>query len=522
MAQTGNDGVYLGVELGSTRIKAALVDGECKAVAGGAFSWENKLVDGMWSYDLDEAWKGTIASLRDLGASNVLPQCRAIGISAMMHGYLAFDENDELLVPFRTWRNTVTERASAELTELFEYPIPQRWSAAHLYQAILNGEEHVGRVRFITTLAGYVHWKLTGHKVLGVGDASGMFPIDPATKKFDRRMIELFDKRTTENGFARSLGELLPEPLSAGESAGTLTEAGKKLLGGDLAPAVGTPLAPPEGDAGSGMIATNSIRERTGNVSAGTSVFGMIVLEKELPELHTEIDLVTTPDGKPVAMAHANNCSSEVDTWVKLFGEAASRLGVSVGADELYATLLGSALEADADAGGIISYGYLSGEHITEVAEGRPLLARLPDANVTLANLMRAHLYGALCALRMGIDILVADGVTIEQIQGHGGFFKTENVGLRMMAAALNLPVRTLEGAGEGGAWGMAVLARYLEPAAEGTSLPDYLDSLFEGKMGVPVAPVPKEVVGFNRYFEHYKAALPLERQAAKLFRRER
>ncbi|MFP4550891.1 MAG: FGGY-family carbohydrate kinase [Spirochaetales bacterium] len=447
---------------------------------------------------------------------------RAIGISAMMHGYLAFDEDDNLLVPFRTWRNTVTEEASNELTELFQFPIPQRWSVAHLYQAILNGEEHVGRVRFVTTLSGYIHWQLTGKKVIGVGDASGMFPIDPVSKKFDGRLIGLFDKHANQKGFQQSLADLLPEPLVAGAAAGTLTNEGRKLLGDDVAPAVGTPLAPPEGDAGSGMIATNSIRERTGNVSAGTSVFGMIVLEKELPRLHTEIDLVTTPDGKPVAMAHANNCSSEVDTWVKLFGEAADRLGAKVSIDELYTTLLGTALEGDADAGGMVSYGYLSGEHITEVSEGRPLLVRLPEARVTLANLMRSHLYGALCALRMGIDILLADGVLIEEVQGHGGFFKTEEVGLRMMAAALDRPVRTLEGAGEGGAWGMAVLARYLDEASEGTELADFLDALFEDKMGVPAKPIPRDVAGFAKYFERYKAALPLEQQAAALFARER
>ena len=402
----------------------------------------------------------------------------AVGFSAMMHGYMAFDEEDQLLVPFRTWRNTMTQQASDELTELFQFNIPQRWSIAHLYQAILNGEEHVSKIKFQTTLAGYIHWKLTGKKVLGVGEASGMFPIDMNTGNYNARMIQQFDEKIADRGFDWKLEEILPEVLTAGEGAGFLTEEGAKLLDvtGNLQ--AGVPVCPPEGDAGTGMTATNSIAKRTGNVSAGTSVFAMVVLEKELSKVYKEIDMVTTPTGNLVAMVHCNNCTSDLNAWVSLFKEFAEAFGVEVDMNKLFGTLYNKALEGDADCGGLLAYNYFSGEHITGFEEGRPMFVRMPESKFNLANFMRVHLFTALGALKTGLDILLKDeGVKLDKILGHGGLFKTKGVGQKIMAGAVGVPVSVMETAGEGGAWGIALLASYMINKEENETLDDYLNN---------------------------------------------
>jgi sugar (pentulose or hexulose) kinase len=513
--------VVLGVEFGSTRIKAVLTGLDHKVIAAGSHAWENSLDNGLWTYPLEEVWAGiqsTYAALRTdvharygVGLSNV----KAIGISGMMHGYMVFDAEGNQLVPFRTWRNNITGRAAEELTRLFDYPIPQRWSIAHLYQAILNKEEHVARIAHATTLAGYVHWKLTGQKVMGIGEASGMFPIDIATKNFDPECVASFDANIKRLGVPWKLMEILPKVLMAGEPAGTLTKEGAALLdpSGELQP--GAPLCPPEGDAGTGMVATNSVEVRTGNVSAGTSVFAMVVLEKNLSRAHHEIDLVTTPDGNLVGMVHSNNCSSDLDAWITLLGEAASALGADISTYQLYDTLLQKALDGDADCGGLLAYGYVSGEHIMGFSEGRPLFVRMPTAALTLANFMRTHLYTALCALRTGLDILVnEEGVRVDEIRGHGGFFKSGNVGRRIMAAATQVPVSVLETAGEGGAWGIALLASYLVNRGEKETLAEFLKKVFAESTSQALAPQPEDVDGFNRYFERYHRGLPIERTA--------
>lgn len=517
----------LGIEFGSTRIKAVLIDEHHEPVASGSHDWENRLENGIWTYSLEEVWTGLkdcYQKLRqEVRARYGVPivKLSAIGISAMMHGYLAFDREDQLLVPFRTWRNTITGEAAGQLTQLFGFNIPQRWSIAHLYQAILNGEPHVGQIAFLTTLAGYVHWKLTGERVLGVGDASGMFPIDSTTRDFDARMMERFDEQVAPRQLGWKLGELLPKVLCAGEAAGTLSEAGAKLLdeSGELQP--GIPLCPPEGDAGTGMTATNSVAQRTGNVSAGTSVFAMVVLEKQLSRVHPEIDLVTTPSGAPVAMAHCNNCTSDLNAWVGLFGEFAKLLGVELDANQLFGSLYRQALEGDRDCGGLLAYNYFSGEHITGMEEGRPLFARTPDARFTLANFMRTHLYAALSTLKLGMDILLVDEqVEIDRIFGHGGLFKTKGVGQRMLAAAIDAPVAVMETAGEGGAWGIALLAAYLTSRAEQETLEDYLERrVFAGKAVETLEPDPQDVEGFKVYLDRYAACLPIERAAVDTFR---
>ena len=512
----------LGIELGSTRIKAILIDEANEPVASGSFEWENRLEENIWTYHLDDVWKGLQESYRDL-AEDVqnkygvpLKKLGGIGFSAMMHGYMAFDREGELLVPFRTWRNTMTGQAAKELTLLFQYNIPQRWSIAHLYQAILNGEEHVKNVAFITTLAGYVHWKMTGKKVLGVGDASGMFPIDSETKDYDAGMLDKFDRLTADRGFSWKLRDILPKVLCAGESAGTLTEEGAALLDETGSFGAGIPLCPPEGDAGTGMTATNSVAERTGNVSAGTSVFAMIVLERALKKLHPEIDMVTTPSGEPVAMVHANNCTSDLNAWAGLFREFAESCGVSIDTNRLYETLFQAALKGETDCGGLLSYGYLSGENITECEEGRPLFVRMPDSRLNLANFMRAHLFSALGALKIGMDILLKDeGVTIDVIFGHGGFFKTAGTGQRIMAGAMNVPVTVMETAGEGGAWGMALLAAYMDQKDPGETLSGYLaEKIFKGQQGTSLDPEPEMTEGFEAFIRRYKAGLAIERAA--------
>jgi sugar (pentulose or hexulose) kinase len=490
---------YLGIELGSTRIKAVLIDRDYKPIASGAHDWENKLTDGFWTYSLDDVWAG----IRQ--ACSGLPNCEiaGIGVSAMMHGYLAFDKDDNLLVPFRTWRNTTTAEAAAKLTEAFAFNIPQRWSVAHLEQAILNNEPHVPQIAFMTTLAGYVHWKLTGEKVLGVGDASGMFPI--SNNAYDNAMLCKFKTMTGIN-----IADIFPRILNAGEYAGKLTEDGARLLG---LPA-GIPLCPPEGDAGTGMVATNSIAPRTGNVSAGTSIFAMIVLEKPLENVHTEIDIVTTPTGSPVAMVHCNSCTSDLDAWVKLFGEAAELLGASFDKNALYEKMYLKALEGAADGGGLLNYNFFSGEPVAGLDDGCPLFLRKPDSKMNLADFMRVQLYSAIAALKLGMDILTSEGVRVEVLLGHGGLFKTPQVGQRLMAAALDVPVAVMDSAGEGGAWGIALLAAFAAQN-EGITLEEFL-----AKQNFAVRctePDEKDVSGFEVFFERYKKGLTIQKHIGEL-----
>jgi sugar (pentulose or hexulose) kinase len=518
----------LGCELGSTRIKASLVGPGGQPLASGSYGWENRFEDGVWTYRMEDVWHGLAECFKDLSA-NVRKQygvdvihLASLGFSAMMHGYIAVDANDRLLVPFRTWRNTITGDASAELTRLFDWPIPQRWSIAHLYQAILNGEAHVRDVTHITTLAGYVHWKLTGEWAIGVGDASGMFPVDPETRDWDAGMLQAFDAHVAAHGFSWKLKDILPVIVPVGEVAGTLTKKGAKLLDPSAQLDSGIALCPPEGDAGTGMVVTNAIRPRTGNVSAGTSVFAMLVLDRKLSRAHAEIDLVLTPDGHLVGMAHSNNCTSDFNAWIALFGEAARALGHEVSAADLFDTLMPLALEGHADAGGLLSYGYLSGEHLTGFSEGRPLFTRHPGGSFNLANFIRAHLFSALCALRTGLDVLTGEeGVQVEQLVGHGGFFMTPEVGQRIMAAATNTPVCVPRTAGEGGAWGMALLAAYAAREERGQDLPAYLDQVIGDSIGPAIAPNPADVAGFNRYYERYTAGLPIEAAAVRHMKME-
>ena len=512
----------LGIELGSTRIKAVLIDVDKSPVASGSYDWENQYVDHIWTYDINEVWKGLQGSYQDL-VKNVqkeygvtIKNLAAAGVSAMMHGYLAFDENDELLVPFRTWRNTITGEASERLSELFQYHIPQRWSIAHLYQAILNSEEHVGKVRFFTTLAGYIHWKLTGQKVIGSGDAAGMFPINIEAKDYDGRMLDQFDELVADKGFPWKIRELLPKVLLAGEDAGSLTEEGAKLLDPSGNLSAGIPMCPPEGDAGTGMTATNSVAVRTGNVSAGTSVFAMAVLEKDLTKPYEEIDLVTTPAGDLVAMVHCNNCTSDLNAWVGLFKEFAESFGIDADMNKLFGTLYNKALEGDADCGGLLAYNYFSGEHITGFDEGRPLFVRSPESKFNLANFMRVHLYTSLGALKTGMDILLKkEDVKLDRMMGHGGLFKTKGVGQRILAGAIDTPVYVMETAGEGGAWGIALLADYLVRKEEGESLTDYLNNkVFHDAKGSGMDPVPEDVEGYEKFMERYTKGLAIERAA--------
>ena len=512
----------LGIEFGSTRIKAVLIGEQNNPIAQGSYDWENRYEDGIWTYHLEDIWTGLQSCYQQLEKEvearygTELRRIGAIGFSAMMHGYMAFDRNGELLVPFRTWRNTITAQAAEELTELFQYHIPQRWSIAHLYQAILNQEEHVRKISYLSTLAGYVHWKLTGEKVLGIGEASGMFPIDSQTKNYKKEMIEKFDGIIETKNLGWKLEEILPKVLVAGERAGTLTEEGARLLDKSGKLQAGSLLCPPEGDAGTGMAATNSVAKRTGNVSAGTSVFAMIVLERELKRVHKEIDLVTTPAGDPVAMVHCNNCTSDLNSWVGIFREFADCFGIKAEPDQLYTVLYQKALEGDADCGGLLAYNYFSGEHITELEEGRPLFVREAKSRFCLANFMRVHLFTALGALKTGLDILLKEeGVQADQIFGHGGFFKTKGVGQRILAAAINTPVSVLETAGEGGAWGIALLASFMLYKTEGEGLDRFLEErVFSGKMGNQMQPDAADVAGFEQFMERYQAGLPVERMA--------
>ena len=512
----------LGIEFGSTRIKAVLVDEDRKPIASGAHDWENRQEKGVWTYTLDDIWTGLQDCYKKM-AEDVMEQygvkvekLAGIGFSAMMHGYLAFDKDGNLLVPFRTWRNTITQQASEALTEAFQFHIPQRWSIAHLYQAILNGEEHVPQVDFFTTLDGYIHWQLTGEKVLGVGSASGMFPIDPETKNYYTSMIEKFDELVAAKEYPWKVENLLPKVLLAGDPAGVLTEEGAKRLDptGTLQP--GCPLCPPEGDAGTGMVATNSVKQRTGNVSAGTSVFAMIVLEKALKKVHEEIDMVTTPSGDAVAMVHCNNCTSDLNAWVNIFKEFAESFGVEVDMNKLFGTLYNKALEGDKDCGGLLAYNYFSGEHITGFEEGRPLFVRKPESRFNLANFMRANLYTSLGALKVGLDILMKEEkVAVDRITGHGGLFKTKGVGQKILAGAMDATVSVMKTAGEGGAWGIALLASYMVQKDAGETLEDYLQNkVFGGDEGEKMDPDPEDVKGFDEFISRYKAGFAIERAA--------
>ena len=515
----------LGIEFGSTRIKAVLIDEQHNPIASGDHVWENRLEEGFWTYHDDEIWAGLQDSYVNLKKDVEskygvrLTKLAAMGFSAMMHGYLAFDREDQLLVPFRTWRNSTTGEAAEELSRLFAYNIPQRWSIAHLYQAVLNKEEHVSDIAFFTTLAGYIHWKVTGEKVLGVGDASGMFPVDPKTRQYDAVMIDKFEQQIADRHLPWHLADILPEIRLAGEEAGRLTAAGARLIDPTGELEAGVRVAPPEGDAGTGMVATNSVKQRTGNVSAGTSVFAMIVLEKELSTYYPQIDMVTTPDGSLVAMVHANSCTSDLNAWVGLCGEVLDAFGVSVSGDELYGTLYRKALEADPDCGGLLSYGFLSGENIMNCNEGRPLFVRTPESRFTLANFMRTHLYASFGALKVGMDLLLQkEQIQIDAIYGHGGIFKTKGVAQNFLAAALDTPVSVMETAGEGGPWGMALLAAYLVHHAEGESLEDYLaNKVFAASEGLVVAPEPKDVEGFRAFIDRFQKGIGMEQTAGQV-----
>ncbi|MBC6314791.1 xylulokinase [Listeria grandensis] len=510
----------LGIELGSTRIKAVLMDSKFSAVATGYYEWENQLENGIWTYSLDNIWKGLRMSYRKLASEvfekygETLSSVGAIGFSAMMHGYMAFDEDKQLLVPFRTWRNSMTEEAEKKLTESFNYNIPQRFSIAHLYQAILNKEEHITHIDYLTTLAGYIHWQLTGERTIGIGDASGMFPIDMKTKTYNQKMAATLEQLVEKEGVTLHLNQILPKVSLAGEEAGKLTQEGAYLLDptGNLKP--GIPICPPEGDAGTGMVATNSVAKRTGNVSVGTSAFAMIVLEKELQAVYPEIDLVTTPSGDLVAMVHTNNCSSDINAWMQLFQEVTEALGLEVSKDRLFSVLLKEALHGDPDCGGLLSYGYYSGENITGVNEGRPLFVRLPDSRFNLANFMRVHLASAFGAMRMGLDILEKEHIQIDKLVGHGGIFKTPEVGQRVLAAAMRAPITVMNTASEGGAWGIALLASYMK-LGTGETLAEFLEQkVFKEDQGVTLKPTDAEMNGYDVFMKRYRGGIAIEKQA--------
>jgi sugar (pentulose or hexulose) kinase len=515
----------LGIELGSTRIKAVLIGPDHAPLGAGGSDWENQFVDRRWTYSMEAVWSGLQEAYAAL-AEDVrqrhgveLTTVGALGVSAMMHGYLALDAEGDLLTPFRTWRNTNTGQAAEQLSELLGHNIPHRWSVAHLVQAVLDGEDHVGNIAHLTTLAGYVHARLTGEQVLGVGDASGMFPIDVATGDYDATMLTQVEQLMAEHGTELALAELLPTVRAAGEAAGELTADGARLLDPTGSLRAGVPMCPPEGDAGTGMVATNSVAPRTGNVSAGTSIFAMVVLEQPLSRSHRELDLVTTPAGDLVAMVHCNNGASELNSWVRLFGEFAGALGVEVDSSRLFETLLTSALQGAPDGGGLMAFNYLSGEPITELEEGRPLFLRTPDSTFNLANFMRVQLYSALATLRLGMDVLQRDeGAGLDRMFAHGGLFKTKGVGQSLLAAAINTPVTVGAAAAEGGAWGMAILAAFRAAAEDGQSLTDYLaGTVFAGAELGTSEPDPADVAGFEEFIKGYVAALAVERAAAAL-----
>ena len=516
----------LGIEFGSTRIKSVLINSDHEVVASGSHEWENDYVDGIWTYSEEAIISGLQSSYADLKKDVYsryqvkLTKIAGLGISAMMHGYLPFDSGMNLLVPFRTWRNTITGQAAEELTRLFSFNMPQRWSLSHLYQAILNNEPHVKEITFLTTLAGWIHYLLTGEKVLGVGDASGMMPIDSETCNYDASMVSAFDKLVADKNFPWKLADILPRVLVAGQNAGYLTEKGAALLDpeGDLES--GCPLCPPEGDAGTGMAATNSVRARTGNVSAGTSIFSMIVLEKPMSKVYPEIDIVTTPAGKQVGMVHCNSCTSDINAWVSLFREFAELMGLKTDAGDTFTRLFKKSLEADRDCGGLVNFNYLAGEPVTGLSEGRPMFLRLPDASMNLANFMRAQIYASMETLKYGMEIMNRENVAIDCVYGHGGLFKTEGVGQNYLAAAIHAPVTVMETAGEGGAWGIALLADYLVYRKNDETLEDYLQNrVFAGMKQMTVAPDPADEEGFNRYMERFVSCIPAQKEAAEHFR---
>ncbi|MGB3569288.1 MAG: FGGY-family carbohydrate kinase [Priestia megaterium] len=514
----------LGIELGSTRIKAVLIDENFETIASGSYEWENLLEDGFWTYNLLDIITGLQSAYREMkqeveqSYGITIRTVGSIGVSAMMHGYMAFDKTGELLVPFRTWRNATTSAAAKELTEHFQFNIPERWSIAHLYQAIINQEKHLPRIDYMTTLAGYIHWLLTGSKALGIGDASGMFPIDERTQNYSEDMMKQFDELISYKGYPWQLSDILPAVHTSGEQAGTLTAIGASILDQSKNLQPGIPFCPPEGDAGTGMVATNSVRKRTGNVSVGTSVFAMIVLDKKLSNVYPEIDLVTTPNGSPVGMVHANNCSSDLNAWLGLFREFSEAMGQKVESDKLFEVMLNKALEADPDGGGLLSYGYFSGENITGVESGRPLFVRSAKSNFNLANFMRTHLFTAFGALKIGMDLLVKEeNVKIHSILAHGGLFKTPVVGQKMMAAAINTPVSVMDTAGEGGAWGMAILSSYMLNKSENESLEDFLDDkVFKEVTAQEIYPDELDVKGFEAFIKRYKKGLVIEKAAAE------
>ncbi|SHK65636.1 xylulokinase [Alicyclobacillus tolerans] len=518
--QQGN--VSLGIELGSTRIKAVLISNNFNIIASGSYVWENQFKNGIWTYSLKDVWTGIQRSYAQIAADVQgkyhipLTKISAIGVSAMMHGYLAFSENGTLLTPFRTWRNNITESAAEELTQLFQFNIPQRWSIAHLYQAILNNEPHVNEIRYITTLAGYVHWKLTGEKVLGIGDASGVFPIDNNTGTYSALFMDKFSKMENVLRYQWYIGDILPKVLKAGSPAGTLTQEGAQLLDVSGHLQGGSLMAPPEGDAGTGMVSTNSVRKRTGNISVGTSAFSMIVLDKPLEKVYRDIDIVATPSGTPVAMVHINNCSSDIDAWANIFKEFAERLGVDLRVDRLYETLFLAATKADSDAGGLINYSYLSGENITKMPAGRPLFVRSPNSSFTLANFIQAHLYAAFAPLKIGMDILkTEEQINVDVFVAQGGLLKTHGIGQQVLSNVLNIPVTVMSTAGEGGAWGMAVLAVYCKYGNEQISLEDFLDQeVFTHPYSITLNPEANGVAGYEEFIKKYQAGLPIESMA--------
>ena len=523
--QIQNGKAILGIEFGSTRIKSVLINSNHEVIASGSHEWENDYVDGIWTYSEEAILSGLQSSYADLKKDVFtryqikLTKIAGLGISAMMHGYLPFDSGMNLLVPFRTWRNTITGQAAEELTNLFSFNMPQRWSLSHLYQAILNDESHVKDITFLTTLAGWIHYLLTGEKVLGVGDASGMMPIDSDTCTYDASMVSAFDNLIADKKFPWKLADILPRVLVAGENAGYLTEKGAALLDpeGDLEP--GCPLCPPEGDAGTGMAATNSVRARTGNVSAGTSIFSMIVLEKPMSKVYPEIDIVTTPAGKQVGMVHCNSCTSDINAWVSLFREFADLMGLKTDAGETFTKLFKKSLEADRDCGGLVNFNYLAGEPVTGLTEGRPMFLRLPDASMNLANFMRAQIYASMETLKYGMEIMNREKVAIDCVYGHGGLFKTEGVGQNYLAAAIHAPVTVMETAGEGGAWGIALLADYLVYKNADETLEDYLQNrVFAGMKQMTVAPDPADEEGFNRYMDRFVSCIPAQKEAAEHF----
>ena len=505
---------FLGLEFGSTRIKAVLIDEAHRTVSSGDYTWKSSFENGVWTYPLEEAWKGLNAAL---GGVEGLSDVAAAGVSGMMHGYLAFDKDWNLLVPFRTWQNTMTAQAAEELTSLFGFNIPQRWSIAHLYQAILNGESHIRKIAHITTLAGYIHHALTGVNAIGVGEASGMFPIDDKTCAYDEGMLDKFDALIEKRGLPWKIRDVLPKPLMAGENAGSLTKEGAARLKGQLKE--GVPFAPAEGDAGTGMTATNAVSPRTGNVSAGTSIFAMVVLERPLKDIYPEIDVVATPAGAPTAMVHGNNCTNDINAWVGVLRETAEMFGAEVNVGDLYTKLYKKSLEGAADCDGVLVYNYMAGEGVTHLDSGRPLVMRRPDSNFTLANFMRSQIYGTMATMCIGMEILHKENVAIDSLTGHGGLFKTPGVGQRYMAAACKAPVTCMETAGEGGPYGMALLASYMVCREEGESLGDYLtNKVFAGAKGVTLAPDPEDVKGFEAYLKNYAAGLAAEKAAVKAF----